>query len=187
MKIIEGVQKNAKTARWVGILLIVAGIVSLFAPLAAGFSVALLVGLLLVFSGVSQLILAFRAGSFGEGMLVFLFGALAVLVGVWMLAQPGVALASLTLVLAAYFVVAGIFEVIGAFGAKPMKGWGWLLFGGIVSVVLGIMIWRQFPVSGLWAVGLLVGVQLLMNGMTLVAIAGTVGDAARAVDEALEV
>lgn len=185
MKIIEGVRKNAKTAKWVGVLLIIAGIVSLIAPLAAGISVALIVGALLAFSGISQLILAFRAGSFGEGLLVFLFGLLGAVVGFYMLAQPGVALASLTLVLAAYFVATGIFEVIGAFGARPMQGWGWLLFGGIVSVVLGIMIWRQFPVSGVWAVGVLVGVHLLMNGMTLTAIAGAVGGAASAVDEAL--
>ncbi len=186
MKIIEGVRKNAKTAKWVGVLLIIAGVVSLFAPLAAGISVAMLVGVLLAFSGISQLVLSFRAGSFGEGLLIFVFGALALVAGVYMLAMPGVALASLTLLLAGYFFVSGVFEVIGAFGAKPMQGWGWLLFGGIVSVVLGIMIWRQFPVSGVWAVGVLVGVHLLMNGMTLTAIAGTVGRAAKAVDEAID-
>ena len=185
MKIIEGVRKNAKTAKWVGVLLIIAGVVSLFAPLVAGISGAMLVGVLLAFSGISQLILSFRAGSFGEGLLIFVFGALALVAGVYMLAMPGVALASLTLLLAGYFFVSGVFEVIGAFGAKPMQGWGWLLFGGIVSVVLGIMIWRQFPVSGVWAVGVLVGVHLLMNGMTLTAIAGTVGRAAKAVDEAI--
>jgi len=185
MKIIEGVRKNAKTAKWVGVLLIIAGIVSLFAPMAAGVSVAILVGMLLAFSGISQLILAFRAGSFGEGLLIFLLGLLGAVAGFYMLAMPGVALASLTLVLAAYFFVAGIFEVIGAFGAKPMQGWGWLLFGGIVSVVLGIMIWSQFPVSGAWAVGVLVGVHLLMNGMTLMAIAGAVGDVASTVEDAI--
>jgi len=185
MKIIEGVKKNAKTAKWVGVLLIIAGVVSLFAPLAAGISVAMLVGMLLAFAGISQLILAFRAGSFGEGMLIFLFGVLGVVVGFYMLVQPGVALASLTLLLAAYFIVSGIFEVVGAFGAKPMQGWGWLLFGGIVSILLGIMVWRQFPVSGVWAVGILVGVHLLMSGMTLMAIAGAVGSAASAVDEAI--
>lgn len=185
MKIIEGVKKNAKTARWVGVLLIITGIVSIFAPLAAGISVSILVGILLAFGGISQLILAFRAGSFGEGLLVFLFGLLGAVVGFYMLAQPDVALASLTLVLAGYFFVTGILEVIGAFGARPTKGWGWLLFGGIMSVILGIIIWRQFPVSGVWAVGVLVGVQLLMNGITLLAIAGTVDDVATAVDEAV--
>jgi uncharacterized membrane protein HdeD (DUF308 family) len=180
MNMIETIRENAKTAKWVGVLLIIAGIVALFAPFAAGLSLAMLIGLLLAFGGISQILLAFRAGAFGAGLLVFALGALSAVAGVYMLARPGVALASLTLFLAAYFIVAGIAEAIGAFGARPTPGWGWLLFGGVVSVLLGIMIWGQFPLSGAWAVGVLTGVRLLMSGMELTAIGSAVGGATEA-------
>jgi len=181
MDIIGGIKKNAKTAKRVGILLIIAGILSLVAPLAAGISVAVLIGVLLAVAGVCQLMLAFQAGSFGTGLGLLVLGALSLLAGVYTLIAPGVALATLTLVLAAYFVVTGIAEVFSALGASGVPGRGWLLFSGIVSVLLGVMIWRQFPLSGVWAVGLLVGIRLLMSGMTLTSVAGGIASAADAV------
>jgi uncharacterized membrane protein HdeD (DUF308 family) len=70
--------------------------------------------------------------------------------------------------------------LIGAFGARPTAGSGWILFGGVVSVLLGIMIWGQFPLSGAWAVGVLTRVRLLMSGMELTAIGSAVGGATEA-------
>jgi uncharacterized membrane protein HdeD (DUF308 family) len=184
MSIIDGIKSNARTAKWVGILLIVAGIVAMFAPLGAGLAVVTLIGVLLVFAGFSMLILAFRAGSFGDGLMLLLLGVLSLLAGLYMLFSPGAALATLTLFLAAYFVVSGVVEVIYAFQVKPVQGWGSLLFAGAVSVLLGILLWRQFPLSGAWAVGVLVGVRLLMNGFELMAIGGAAGGVADALDEA---
>jgi uncharacterized membrane protein HdeD (DUF308 family) len=100
-----------------------------------------------------------------------------------MLSQPVEALAALTLFLAAYFVASGVIQIVGAFGARPQAGWGWLLFGGIVSILLGAMIWRQFPLSGAWAVGTLVGVQLVMSGWTLIAVGGVAKDAVDAAQD----
>ena len=91
-----------------------------------------------------------------------------------MVSRPGAALVTLTLFLAAYFVVDGIFEIIEAFDLKPIQGWGWMLFGGIVSILLGIMIWRQWPVSGAWAIGILFGIKLIFAGWAMVGI-GTAG------------
>ena len=185
MSIIDGIKSNAKTAKWVGLLLVIAGIVSMFAPVGAGLAVVTVIAALLAFAGVSMLVLAFRAGSFGDGMMVFVLGALALLAGIYMLAQPDVALGTLTLFLAAYFVVSGVVEAIYAFQVKPVPGWSWLLFGGIVSLLLGVMIWRQFPLSGEWAVGVLVGVRLLMSGFQLMAIGGAAGAVANAMDDAV--
>jgi uncharacterized membrane protein HdeD (DUF308 family) len=133
-----------------------------------------------------MLILAFRAGSFGDGFMVFLLGVLSLLAGLYMLANPGAALGTLTLFLAAYLVVSGIVEVIYAFQVKPVQGWGSLLFSGAVSVLLGILLWRQFPLSGAWAVGVLVGVRLVMTGFELMALGGAAGGVADALDEAAE-
>lgn len=171
MPMLETIRKDAKTSKWIGIFLVVAGFLSLAAPFSAGLSVTLMVGTLILFSGAAQLLLVIKAGSFGRGILLAIFAILSVVAGAYMLSQPVDALVTLTLFLAAYFVASGIVQIVGAFGARPEAGWGWLLFGGIVSVLLGLMIWQQFPLSGVWAVGALVGIHLLMSGATLIAVA----------------
>ena len=172
MTLIDIIQKDAKTAKWIGVLLLISGVLALIAPLAAGVSIAVMTGVLLLFSGAAQLLIVFRAGSFGEGLLLVALAILSVVAGVYMVSQPLSALATLTLFLAGYFIATGVIEAISAFAARPMQGWGWLFFGGIVSIALGMMIWRQFPLSGAWAVGVLVGVRLIMSGSTLIAIGG---------------
>ena len=180
MTLIDTIKRGARTARWVGVLLLIAGCLSLIAPFAAGLSIAVTIGAVVLFSGVAQLLVVFRAGSFGQGLLLALLAVLSLVAGGYMVSQPLSALATLTLFLAGYFVVTGAIEMIGAFGAKPAPGWGALLFGGIVSIVLGVMIWRQFPLSGAWAIGVLVGVRLIMSGLALITIARLAKDVAAA-------
>lgn len=180
MSVVDGIKGNARTARWIGIFLVIAGIVSLFSPLAAGIAVATMVGLLLAFGGISLLVFAFRTRSFAHAMV----GALSLVAGVYMMAEPGVALLTMGVFLAMYFAVAGIVEVIYALRLKPEQGWGWLMFGGVVSLLLGIMMWRQMPLAGAWAIGVLVGIRLLMSGFQLLAIGGAAGRVADAMDDA---
>ena len=183
MTLVETIKANARTAKWCGIALLVAGVLSLLSPLAAGLSVTLIVGALLLLGGITQLVLVFQAGSIGEGLLMALIGVLWIIAGGYSMTQPASALGAMTLFLAAYFIASGIIEAIGAFGARPDEGWGWLLFSGIVSVVLGGMIWSQFPVSGQWAVGVLVGVRMLMSGSALMAIGSAAKDVASAAEQ----
>lgn len=183
MTLTETIKKDAKTSKWVGILLVIAGFLALVAPLGAGLSLTMMIGALLLISGGAQLVLVFKAGSFGEGILLALFAILSLIAGGYMISQPVAALASLTLFLAAYFIASGVVQAFGAFGARPESGWGWLLFSGVVSVILGVMIWRQFPLSGVWAVGTLVGVQFLMSGWTLIAIGGMARNAVEVAQE----
>ncbi len=173
------IERNAGLGTVVGILVVVVGFVALVSPLIAGLSIALAVGVLLIISGVSRLFFAFKMGSFGQGLLVFAMGVLSVVAGGYMVSQPGVALASLTLFLAAYFFVHGAFEIVWAFRLRPIKGWGWALFSGVAALALGIMIWRQFPVSGAWAVGTLFGVQMIFGGWSVASICGAAARAAK--------
>lgn len=175
------IKRHAGVGIAVGVLVVVAGILALLSPLVAGISVAIAVGVLIVASGVSRLFLAFKMGSFGHGLLVFLLGLLSIVIGGYMLSRPGMALATLTLVLAVYFVVDGVFQSIWAFRLRPIKGWGWSLFSGVVSLALGIMIWRQFPVSGIWAVGTLAGIHMVFGGSSVASVCAT---ARKAADEA---
>jgi len=166
------IKRHAGMGIAVGVIAIVAGVLALMSPLVAGLSVALAVGVLLIASGISRLFLAFRMGSFGHGLLVSLIGLLSIVVGGYMLARPGMALATLTLVLATFFFVDGIFEIVWAFRLRPIRGWGWTLLSGVVALALGIMIWRQFPVSGIWAVGTLAGIHLIFGGSAVASLCG---------------
>ena len=178
-EVLGTIKRHAGVGMAVGIFIAIAGILALIAPLAAGLSIAIAVGVLLVVSGLSRMFLAFRMGSLGPGLLMFVIGAMAVLFGGYMLARPGIALATIKLVLAAYFIVNGGFEIIWAFRLRPIKGWGWTLFSGIVSLVLGIMIWRQFPVSGVWAVGTLAGIHMIFGGSSVASVCRAARSAAK--------
>jgi len=184
MTLIDTIRKDAKAAKWAGIFLLVAGFISLVSPLAAGLSITVIIGVMLLLGGAAQLLVVFRAGSFGAGLLLALLAILTLVAGGYMISQPLSALATLTLFLAGYFIALGVIEIIGAFGAKPVPGWGWLLFDGIVSLVLGVMIWRQFPISGIWAIGTLVGIRLIISGWTLITIGGFVKDVATSAADA---
>lgn len=108
---------------------------------------------------------------------MFAIGLLTLLAGFALLAHPLFASGVLTIMLAVYFILDGIGEIAAGVRLRPADGWGWLLFGGIVSLLLGMMIWRQFPLSGLWAVGILLGIKLFFIGLIMV----TAGSAVRSI------
>lgn len=178
-EMLSTIKTHAGVGMAVGILVAIAGVLALVAPLAAGLSVAIAVGVLLLISGVSRMFFAFKMGSFGHGLLMFVIGVMSAVAGGYMLSRPGMALATITIVLAAYFIVDGVFEIIWAFRLRPIKGWGWTLFSGVVALALGIMIWRQFPVSGVWAVGTLAGVHMIFGGSSIASVCGAARRAAK--------
>jgi uncharacterized membrane protein HdeD (DUF308 family) len=135
--------------------------------------VTVLVGILLLVAGIVEIVFAFKAGSFGKGVLRFLFGGLGVLAGVIMMTTPGTSLVVLAYVLAVFFVAGGLLDIVLSLKLRPEEGWGWMLFSGIVSVVLGGLIIGQWPVSGTWAVGLYVGIRMVMHGWMLMALGRT--------------
>jgi uncharacterized membrane protein HdeD (DUF308 family) len=169
-EVLGTIKRHAGVGMAAGIAIAIAGVLALLSPFIAGLSVAIAVGVLLIVSGVSRLFLAFRLGSFGVGLLVFVLGVLSIVIGGYMVSRPGMALATLTIVLAVYFFVHGVFEIIWAFRLRPIKGWGWTLFSGVAALVLGIMIWRQFPMSGVWAVGTLAGIHMIFGGSSVTSI-----------------
>jgi uncharacterized membrane protein HdeD (DUF308 family) len=157
-----------------GVLTIVLGVFAMGAPLVTGLALALMIGISLVAAGLMQSIYAFQAGSIGKGVLRLLFGGVTVLAGLSIIGQPGIALATLTLILAIYFVVDGVTTLIASTAVAGGQGKGLIIFNGIVTLVLGILIWRGWPVSGAWAIGILVGIRLIFSGMTMMAL-GAVG------------
>ncbi len=151
-----------------GVIAIILGMLAMLAPGLTGLSIAMLLGFVVLIGGIVRIIWAFQAGSLGKGLLVFAIGGLTVLCGIALLANPLLAAGVLTIVLAVYFVLDGVVEITAGVQIRPQPGWGWLVFGGIVSILLGVMIWRQFPLSGPWAMGVLLGIKLFFVGLVMV-------------------
>jgi uncharacterized membrane protein HdeD (DUF308 family) len=172
----ESIKANSTGMILLGIAMLILGALALAAPLWSGVAVALLVGCLVLAAGVAQCAFSFQAGSFSQKALGLLLGGLTAICGLVMIAHPVLHLTFLTLALAVYFVVAGVFEAISALRVRPLRGWGWVLVGGLISVLLGGLIWSQWPLSGAWAIGVLVGVKVIFLGATMI----TLGSAARA-------
>ena len=183
---IEGTKANAVKKGggffvMLGILALILGFISMGAPMITGLAVTILIGSLLLVNGIMQVVHGFKVHGAGPKWLTVVVGVLTVIAGVIILRCPVSALATITLILAMFFVIEGIFTAVAAFQLKPGPGWGWLLFNGLVSVVLGFLIWRQWPVSGAWALGVLVGVRIFMSGFGMI----FVGSATRQVGKDL--
>lgn len=148
------------------ILFIVLGAFAIVEPAVAGLGVALLVGWLLIFGGVSHLISAFEGGGARRVLFQILAGVVFLLGGYYLLSHPLLALGTLTLLLAAVILVEGVCELVTYFRLRDEQASGWMLANGIVALVLGGMIWLQWPSSSVWAIGTLVGVNLLFTGIT---------------------
>lgn len=154
-----------------GILMIILGMFAIGAPVVATVAVQIMLGWLLVIGGIAEGIHAFMAKDWRGFFLELLSAVLYLVVGVLLLVNPLLGAAALTLLLAAFLVVEGIFKVIMAMRVRDHRGWGWLLASGVLSLILGVLIWAQWPASGLWIIGLLVGIQLLFTGWSLVMLA----------------
>ncbi len=167
---IQALKEHSGWAIAIGIILIILGILALGSPLMTGVAVAIMVGSFLLAGGIVQFVHGFKAKSWGAGLLAIFGGVLSVICGILMIAHPLFGLGFLTLLLAAFFVVGGISKIIFSFQVRLAQGWGWILFSGIVGLVLGMMIWSQWPLSGAWAVGTLVGIDILFTGWSTMAI-----------------
>ena len=159
------VKGSVKWSIALSILMLVAGFLAIAVPQAAGIAVNLLVAWLLVFSGGAHLVFAWHTRSTGGLVWELLLGILYILVGAYMLINPVLGLASLTLALAIYLFAEGVLELILSLRLRPMPGWGWLLFDGIVTLILAIMIWKTWPSSAEWVIGMLVGISMLFSGI----------------------
>jgi len=167
---VEDAKKNAGLIIVLGVVTVIAGFLALVMPWASGVGIAIFVGIALVFGGVARLVGALSAGSFGRGTLAFIGGALTLLAGALMVARPGIALATLTLMLGAYLLVDGVFGAVLAFQVKPEKGWGWMLFSAVMGLLLGLLLLREWPFTGLSAIGTLVGIHMLFAGFSMISI-----------------
>jgi uncharacterized membrane protein HdeD (DUF308 family) len=148
------------------ILFIALGVFAIIEPAVAGLGVALLVGWLLIFGGISHFVSAFEGGGARRVIFQILAGVAFLIGGYYLLTHPLLALGTLTLLLAAVILAGGVCEIITYFRLKNEQASGWMLFNGIVALILGALIGLHWPSSSVWAIGTLVGVYLLLTGIT---------------------
>lgn len=160
------VKKSVGWSIGLSALMIVAGILAIALPLAAGIAVNLLVAWLLVFSGCVHLVFAWHTRSAGGFLWELLVGILYIFIGVYLLIHPLAGLVSLTIALAIYLLLEAVLEFVLGFTLRPLPGTGWLIFDGIITLILAVMIWRTWPSSTSWIIGTLVGISMLFSGTT---------------------
>jgi len=156
-----------KAVNWsigLSVLMIVAGVLAIASPLAAGVAVNVLVAWLLVFSGCAHLVFAWNTRSTGGFLWELLLGVVYIFIGVYLLIHPLAGLASLTIALAIYLLLEATLEFVLGFTLRPLPGSGWLLFDGIITLILAVMIWRTWPSNTAWVIGTLVGISMLFSG-----------------------
>jgi len=153
-----------------GIVLIILGLVAVGSSVLTTLISVLLLGWILIFSGVFDVIHGLTRRRWNGFFLNLLAGLLYAIVGLLMVSNPALAAATLTLLIAILLVVAGTFRLIIGF-SMPFDHRGWLILNGVIAILLGLSIWRSWPISGLWVIGLFIGINLIVHGWTEVMLA----------------
>lgn len=169
----ENASRHGSSWGWImasGIATTILGVLALVGPVAFGLAATVFFSSLLLISGG---VLSFNAircrHQPGFGMALFT-GVISLLAGAVLWMNPLAGLVTLGGFLTVYFVFSGLFRMIMSFELKPVKGWGWVFFGGLISTVMGGYLFAQLPLSGLWVVGIVLGVDLLFFGSGQIAL-----------------
>jgi uncharacterized membrane protein HdeD (DUF308 family) len=164
------VARHASTWSMVwGVLLVILGMLAIGSPFVAAVALNAVIAWLIVFAGVVHIVLAFHAHGAGSMIWKLLVGVAYLCFGGYLIVHPVLGVASLTLLLGGLFLIEGILDVVLFFKMRPVRGSSWVLFDGIVTVLLGLLIYMQWPSSSAWAIGTLVGVSMIISGATRVA------------------
>jgi uncharacterized membrane protein HdeD (DUF308 family) len=156
-----------------GVILVVLGFLAVAVPMAAGFAVTILFGWIFLISGIVGLYTTFALRHAPGFWWSLLSGVLGVVVGCWLLIQPALGLVSLTYLLIAFFIIEGIATIMFALDHRAaLTGrWGWMLTSGIIDLFLAAVILAGLPGTVAWALGLIVGINMIFGGASMIGMA----------------
>lgn len=146
-----------------GIGMVVLGTMSLGCSLLATEIAVVAFGFLMLAGGIAEIISAFWAGKWSGTLIHLLIGILYTVVGIMIVDSPEVSAIQLTLLLGFFLMFSGILRIVFAL-SEQFTGWGWVLLNGAVTLLLGMLIYKQWPASGLWVIGLFIGIEMIFNG-----------------------
>jgi len=149
------------------VLMILAGIMALIFPMISSVAIVIFLGWLLIFSGVLQAFSLIDARHVPHFWLQLVSVVLSVLVGILFLRNPGAGLLTLTLLLIVFFMVEGISKIIFSLTIRPFPNWGWVFASGVVGILLAFYLWANTPVTAIWLLGVLLGIELISEGAAL--------------------
>lgn len=170
---ISGIEEVRAHRTWflcLGVALIIIGTLAIGSAELMTMVSVILLGWLLIFGGVFEVIHGIARRRWGGFFINLMGGALYTVTGLLMISHPGVAAATLTLLIAMLLIVGGTFRIFVAF-STPMHHRGWLILNGAISLFLGFSIMSSWPVSGLWVIGLFIGIDMIFDGWTEVMLA----------------
>ena len=150
-------------SRWIGVLLIIFGVIAIGSPVVASAAVSAILGWLFIIAGITEIAYAFTGGRMLANLVM---GGLTVVAGGIMVFTPLAGALTLAWLLVFWCFLRGIMRVFTSF--QTTEGRGWQLASGILSVLLAVMIWRGWPSTAIWALGLLVGLNLISAGVVIV-------------------
>jgi uncharacterized membrane protein HdeD (DUF308 family) len=162
------------------ILLIIFGILALALPMVTSVGVVLFLAWLILFNGLTQLVHAFQSKGIGHIAWKLLVAALYLFAGAYLIGHPALGVAGLTLALGAFFLAEGVVDIVSYFSTRKQGASTWMLLDGVITLFLGLMIWKQWPSSSLWVIGTLLGISMLMTGITRLMMALSIRKLARA-------
>jgi uncharacterized membrane protein HdeD (DUF308 family) len=175
----EGLRRTWKVLMAIGVIAIAVGCVAIIVPAVASVATAIFIGWILIVAGIFLVAGAFAAHTIGSVLWRLVWAILTVIVGVYLIVEPDSGTLTLTVVLGIYFLFMGLTRTFLAFAARGRQGAGLLGLSGIAGLLIGILILAKLPSSADWAIGLLVGIDLIFAGWTLTAIALVGKDLAR--------
>ena len=169
--------KDALTKSWkllltAGIISVVLGAIAIIVPPLASVTITYLVGILLLIGAVAFVAEAISRGSTGHRIWSALLAVLYVFAGVWLIINPVSGTITLTWILAIFFLLIGVLRLIAGIASRgKVPNAGWTIINGVLSILIAVLVIGDLPSSAAWAIGLLVGIQLLFDGIALIATA----------------
>ena len=162
-----GLKRISRVSIVLSIILIILGVLAITLPMATSVGVVIIIGWLVIFDGFAQLVHAIQSKGIGHVAWKILVALLYLVAGAYLLAHPALGVAGFTLALAIFLFAEGVVDVVAYFSTRKSGDNSlWMLLDGIITLVLGLMIWKQWPVSSLWVIGTLVGISMVMTGTT---------------------
>ncbi len=176
----EGLRAHRGWFVALGVLLLVLGAVASLDLILATVASIYVLGVLMILGGVAQLAHAARVRTWGQAALGFASGVLYAVAGALAFLNPLLASGVLTLMIAAALLVSGVLRIVVAIRERPRRGWAWVLAAGVLSVLAGLVLVLGWPVNSLWVLGLILAVDLIVQGWAWIAFGLGLGAAARA-------
>ena len=154
-----------------GIVMLLCGVLAIALPLETSIGIVIILAWVILFAGIAHLIFAFQSHGVGAVIWQLLLGVAYGIAAIYMLTHPLLGVLSLTLLLAVFLLFEGVLEIALFFRIRQVKHSGWVLFDGIVTLILGVLIWTHWPSSAVWLIGTLVGISLIFSGISRIMLA----------------